>query len=189
MFGQTPTTLYDNLGNLVYPSKAFVDGGQGVNTQRHDVTRIHSGVMYTVSIAQASLGASGLMEIAFKANGTNDLHYYFKVAAEGKGWINIRRNATSIVGGTVQTPRNRNGSYSDSSTALVTLNPSTVTGGTSIFDLFVPGGFGGMASGAVGSMCSEWVVPAGTMDVLAFSNTAGVARDVSFEISFYEVAP
>lgn len=187
-FGETPCVLYDDNGNAVLPALSYLDGGEHVNIQPWDHALIHQGKTYTFGQYVENLVNNGIINLALEASGTKNLHTYFTLSSEGKGIVDYLRQVTTITGGTTLSPRNKHGSFSDApvSVATATLDPTTITGGTLMPRLLIPGGSGGLTAGATSTNRDEWVISSGQIGVFSFTNTAGVAKDVSFNILFYE---
>lgn len=187
-FGETPCVIYDDNGNAVLPALSYLNRGEHINVQPWDHALIHQGKTYIFGHFQANLGNNGTINLALGASGSKNLHSYFTLSAEGKGIVDFLRQVTAITGGTALTPRNKHGSFPDAplSVATATLNPTTITGGTLMPSLLIPGGSGGLTAGATATNRDEWVISAGQIGVFRFTNTAGVAKDVSFNILFYE---
>lgn len=149
---------------------------------------IHEGDYYSVvykSPDASPIADNGVITLAIRTAG-NLLHMVATASFGGDAEIELLEEST-LAGGVAQKINNHNRYSSNvSSVSSVLLNP-TVTGGTLLSNIFLPGGSSGNASvGIMGGFREEWILKTNTIYVVRATNRAGSAQPGSLDVAWYE---
>jgi len=145
---------------------------------------IHESEMYTVSYYWASLadGATALLSGIIPAGMYP--HTEFEISAGGNSTFSMIEGGT-ITGGTAVTAYNRNRNAATPSVGTLAQHSGTLTGGSTIYTTYMPGGAKNYATGGGTRAESEWIHKAGATTTWQVVNVSGGAIKVSMEATFY----
>jgi hypothetical protein len=166
----------------------FLGAQIGITFNHHE---IHDGNFYGISFTFLLVADDAFADLRFLL-GANSFHYGIRVTPEGKALALVYRNSTYTDNGTEVEAINNN--CASSKTALLTAyhTPTIDTTGTLLTaenGILIPGGLGPQSIGA-DVKTDEERVGAATQDILVrVQNKSGLPKDITIQISGYEVVP
>lgn len=164
---------YDALRNDEYTS---IDYGH------HE---IHESEMYTASYYWASVANNGTILFSGVVPAGMYPHTEFEISTGGNCVFSIIEGGT-ITGGTAVNVYNRNRNAATLSMASIAYHSGTLTGGSTIYQTYIPGGEKTFAVGGGSRAESEWIHQAGATTTWQIINISGGAVGVSVEATFYD---
>jgi hypothetical protein len=114
-----------------------------------------------------------------------DIGVGVQALSEGNSELTVYEGATSVTGGTLFVPRNRNRASTITSNSGVLINPTTATGTTVVYESLVIGGTGGHAAGAASS--SDYAIcKRNTSYLFVLTNRSGQANIAQLSVIWVE---
>jgi hypothetical protein len=153
-----------------------------------DHKKIHKSQKYTVSYYWASVANNGTALLSGVIPAGMYPHAEFELAVGGNCVFSMIEGGT-ITGGTAVTAYNRNRNAGTPSMASIAYHSGTLTGGSTIYQGYMPGGEKNFAVGGGAAADSEWVYKAGVTTTWQLVNISGGAIGVSMEATFYDQEP
>jgi hypothetical protein len=136
-------------------------------------------------VYSASLANNGTAVLHIVA-GTVEPHFTHRVAAGGNCVVTIYEGGT-LSGTAALTAYNHNRDVTTPPFATMAQG-GTITGGTAIMTMFVPGGSGGTRQGGAGRADNEFIGKENQVYSIALVNISGGVTPVSLGVEFYEVS-
>ncbi len=150
---------------------------------------IHQGRLWTASVFNSSLSASGVMNLLIQVPAAMEAHARFTFNVGHNCSIEVFEGTTFSNAGSAATVRNRRRSVAGSPGVTVTTGPTLSLDGTSLFAGFVPGGGLIAAGGGEGHSFEEWIMKASTNYLVRLSNNLVASAAPAQQIlDWYEVA-
>ena len=150
--------------------------------------KIHDSEMYTVSYYWASVADSGTAMLSGIIPAGMYPHTEFEMSVGGSAVFSMIEGGT-LTGGTAVTAFNRNRNALIPSVGTIAQHSGTLTGGSTIYQIFLPGGGKNFAVGGGASSESEFIHKAGVTTTWQVVNISGGAIGVSMEATFYDEEP
>jgi hypothetical protein len=169
-------------GDRVYPLLA---SGSLVADDPH--SRIHQGVMYTVSYRIASLANDGTLGVAITTPADDFPHVVAIPAIGGTAYFDFYEGST-ISDGTALDVNNNNRNSANTFGGTVVHTPTVTAVGTPLLlGYYIAGGSGGTASGSTdaASFDAEWCLKPSTTYLFRLTNKSGQSRGASLVLMFY----
>lgn len=114
-----------------------------------------------------------------------DIAVGVQAISDGDSELKVYEGATSVTGGTLFVPRNRNRASTITSNTGVLVNPTTATGTTVVYESLVVGGTGGHAAGAAAS--SDYAIcKKNTSYLFVLTNRSGQANIAQLSVLWVE---
>lgn len=148
---------------------------------------IHEGFMYTASYRWDALANGGTAWFTNIAGTPEFIHAEFEISVGGDCTFDIVEGG-ALTGGTAVTSYNRNRNAATPAIASILFHSGTVTGGTTIYQSFLPGGEHAFSVGGGARAESEWINLAGTTTAWKIVNVSGGQIRVAVEATFYDRA-
>lgn len=178
--GNVRITGRDQDGNRVFQS--FDEHGHpiGVTAVLHN---IHQGNVYTISKTWLSVADDSSAMLRVKSNGSQ-LHFEIYTATEGKAYLMTYAGTTYSDTGTVYTPFNRLIGSTNTSSAIITYDPTVSNLGSLRGDDLL-GATGATKAGGSTSQIESVLMPNKEF-LLRVQNKSGQAKDINIIINYIE---
>jgi len=145
--------------------------------------KTHAGKMYHAGYYAGTVADGGTVLLSIAA-GAESPHVLWDISSGGNSNVKITEGGT-ISGGTAVTVYNMN--RNNAGTCLSTVKHSgTLTGGTEIYSVMIPGGSGPKPSGGQARGGNEWMGLNSKTTTVQVINVSGAAYASSIGITFYE---
>ena len=132
-----------------------------------------------------TLADDASIQILLTTPATVDVGIGVQALSAGNSELKIYEGATSVTGGTLFVPKNRNRASTLTSNAGVITDPATATGTTVIYESLVIGGTGGHAAGA-GASTDYAICKRNTSYLFVLTNRSGQANIAQLSIVWVE---
>lgn len=157
-----------------------------ISYEHHEV---HDGNMYEAAIGSTSIANDGWISLATPAAIGVQAHFTFEGSLDGNALLELFEDPTYATAGaaTSTTPaRNMHRGKSDFPGDMI-VNSSSITGGTSLVRVMLPGGKGGNAGAGTGGSRHglEWITNPTKKYLVQLTNKAGQAKAGSLSVNFY----
>lgn len=191
VLGGTPTVLYDEDGNSVQPAKGFEDGGDHFNNIPWEHAYLHIGERYRSCSIDAALATSGVIELVVTIGSTHNAHMVAQASAGAQGKLEIYEGSADVVGGAANPifNRNRESALTTDSVDTLILNPTSITDGTFLDGVVIPGGSGGNAVGGTGPGRDEFILKRDLIYLFRFTNLSVGTIIASLNLDWYDHLP
>ncbi len=149
---------------------------------------IHEGETFSASYKSADgapIADDAPIEILLQT-GLKYAHLVFSVAAGGDAEIAFYEGTTVSDVGTALTENNMKRYSVNAATVTATYMPTITADGTLLLNIFLPGGTGPQALGAVARENTEWILTPSTLYLVRGINRAGTAQPMSNVVQWYE---
>jgi hypothetical protein len=162
------------------------DSTGGIPTvDRFDV-HLHAGRLFEGSHIFPSVDNNTTVKVHFKTSSVNDTHMILSVVLLGEAQVELLEAPAVTANGTIVTTYNANRQSTTVADGIFYHTPTvTVATGATLFSSVFPGGRVNQANGFVG-FARERMLKQNTSYVLSITNKAGVAKDITSIIEFYE---
>lgn len=166
----------------------YVDPSSTLIVITYEHARVHRGQFYTCGYYATGIDNNDSIEILMQA-GNADVHTYVNIASGGDSTFSVFEGVTITNAGTSITAFNHNRTSSNTPTVTTTHTPTISDYGTQLGSTeFIPGGTQPHSVGILASVGAEQLVLSSNEDyIIRLTNTAGSAKALNINISFYEV--
>jgi len=195
--GQKQSMILITEGNLpnINVSKAFVEGGEHINTIPWEHALLHEKKRYLVGKYEDALGDDAAIDLAITTGADYAVHTVVLLGVGGDSLLQIYDDTTfdSNPGGSVLVPSNRSQEPAVRASTVTVLNDPTIDVlGSALIPgggRFFPGGSAGVAQGTSGEGRDELIQPINTTFIYRLTNISGQARKTNLTLDFYEHEP
>ena len=152
-------------------------------------SKVHRGDLYQVTVSSTDLANDKWLSLATPAAVAAQWHITFSAALDGTAKVEFIEDATYATAGTTTgtaTAYNMHRGKDDYAVAMIA-NSSSVSGGTTIMGILLPGGRVGQSDGVAGETRQglEWITNPAKKYLVRVINKAGAAKAASLEVNFY----
>jgi len=174
----------------IYIAEAYhedVYGGLRAILEAHH--KIHEGDLWNLEMYSGSVSDNGSIILAGIMPAGYEQHFTIAGACGGDATLELIEGCDFSASGTAVLPHNMNRRVGDSGAMDCYENP-TITGGTVLQKMFLPGGSGPRAGGShIGTREGlEWVTNPGESYAVRLTNVSGGGQDCWLGINFYHEA-
>lgn len=149
--------------------------------------RIHEGKAFSAGLYNAALGNNASIEILIQP--VNAMHMIFGASAGGDCEVHRFEGTTFSAAGGALTAFNKNRFSLIESGATITSAPTLTVDGTELPPGFIPGGFGGNATGGQdGGYEREMILNSTEVYLFRLTNISGISAPANSIIEWYEPA-
>jgi hypothetical protein len=150
---------------------------------------VHEGEMFEVSYKSpdaSPIADDGTIAFLLRTGAEYD-HLVFGGNSGADAQLELLEGVGVVAEGTAMTEHNMNRTSVNTAVTVVFRDP-TIAGGTLLFDILIPGGTGGNASGGSGAVRqgTEWNLAANQDYVIRLTNRGGNAQQMSLIAQWYE---
>ncbi len=150
--------------------------------------QIHEGNTFSATFFQESVADDGTIDIAVQT-GVKELHFIFALQSDGNSVTRLYEGTDFSGDGTPQPIHNKKRSSPTITSVAITIDPTVNNVGTLLAEVFIAGGTGGNATGAVSGPRNEWILLPNTKYLFRMTNIAGGAKTLGACVEWYELNP